>query len=118
MHTNAGEKSFLCKERGLNFTRSKNFPAHKRIHSGVGSHRCIECDASFIQQSHLECQMRSHTGEKPLVCIDGARNLSDHNMLKFRRKTLVDGSPNPVQSARQYSLEEESSAATCGATSL
>ncbi len=39
-----------------------------RLHENDRPHKCLECDKSFVQASHLKLHMSQHYGEKPFSC--------------------------------------------------
>ncbi|XP_050427499.1 zinc finger protein 32-like [Adelges cooleyi] len=62
-------KSFVCSVCGKIFYHGHNYRVHMKMHYGIRSHQCDQCDRKFAQSGHLTIHKRiSHTNIRPFKC--------------------------------------------------
>ncbi|XP_061574023.1 uncharacterized protein LOC133440720 [Cololabis saira] len=63
-----GEKLYICKTCGKNYTQRSTLVIHSRTHTGERPYPCNTCSKTFTNLWDLRRHITTHTGEKPYIC--------------------------------------------------
>ncbi|CAJ1073324.1 zinc finger and BTB domain-containing protein 24 isoform X1 [Xyrichtys novacula] len=75
-----------CEECGKVFKNPLFLKIHQRTHTGEKPFLCLVCGKCFTQKYSLLVHQRMHTGEKPFVCTVCSKALSTKNSLQEHMK--------------------------------
>ncbi|XP_059174473.1 uncharacterized protein LOC131954745 [Physella acuta] len=71
MQTHSDSSAFVCWHCGQSFKARNSLNSHVfHKHSDIRKHLCKACGKSFKTWTHLKVHVRSHTGERPYVCVE------------------------------------------------
>lgn len=77
-----------CDKCGKQVASLESLRRHNNtVHLMIKSHNCTYCDRKFSNSSNLIQHMRTHTGEKPLVCAECGKFFSSRQTLKSHSLT-------------------------------
>ena len=80
IHT--GEIPYKCNQCPMDFSQNGSLKKHSRIHSGEKPYQCKECRKAFSQDGSLAIHLRIHWGEKPYPCNQCSKAVSLNQSLK------------------------------------
>ena len=89
IRTHTGSKPYMCMWCGAKFAQKNALVRHVEVkHLNIKKYKCDICKLDVGSRTHLTVHMRSHTGEKPFLCIYCDKPFSRKDAMKRHVKTV------------------------------